>query len=184
MVTVFSMVSQESRDSTLPRSVNWPSTGILVAAGYEIQINSWCQVVNLAFGRHTMASIRTHWKHVVAVVALLIAALGIVVSTGRAFVADRTPDWIAMLKDPNPDVRRHGALQLNELAPATPEVLDALMRALTDESVGVRQQAAHGLGKFGRDARQAVPLLNQALNDQDVTVRKNAAESLRRISGK
>ena len=134
--------------------------------------------------RQTMTGVvRSRWWFGIVVIIVLIAALGLFGFSGRAYVASRTPDWIAMLNDPNPDVRRDGALWLNEMAPTTPAVLDALMRALTDESVGVRQQAAYGLGKFGPEARQAVPLLKQALNDPDVAVRRNAAESLSRING-
>ena len=119
----------------------------------------------------------------IAVFAALIAGLVFVVFAGRAYVDSRTPAWIAMLKDSNPDVRRNGAMYLNDLSPPTPAVLDALMGAIADEYVGVRQQAAHGLGKFGTEAHQAIPLLKQALNDQDAEVRRHAEESLRHIEG-
>ena len=127
--------------------------------------------------------VRTRWRIGIAVVAVLTTALGCIVFAGQAYVASRTPVWIAMLKDSNPDVRRSGALYLNEMSPPTPAVLDALMGALADEYVGVRQQAAHGLGKFGAEARQALPLLKQALNDPDAHVRTYAEASLRHIEG-
>ena len=51
--------------------------------------------------------------------------------------------------------------------------MDALVKALSDQSQGVRQQAAWALGAIG-DSR-ALPGLLPALKDTDAGVRKQAA---------
>ena len=102
---------------------------------------------------------------------------------GRWYVASRTPEWIQQLvESADAEKRRRSALLLNEFAPATDEVRNALIDALDDEYAGVRQQATYALARFGQEANQAVPALTDALSDSDVSVRANAAYALGEIA--
>ena len=126
------------------------------------------------------------WHRIATFAGILVFALiGVftaTVSIGRWYVASKTSDWIELLKSADAAQRRHAALMLNELAPPTPEVQRALVRALGDESAEVRQQASAALSKFVVDRDTIVPALKTALGDQDVYVRANAARTLGVVS--
>src|SRR5437868_956883 len=61
-------------------------------------------------------------------------------------------DWIAHLKDPNPEIRRSAAETLGKIYPDEAKVaVPHLIPLLEDTSEAVRQAAAETLGGFGSD---------------------------------
>lgn len=89
------------------------------------------------------------------------------------------PRLTAVLKDPNPELRRTAAQALGKIA--RNEAVPALLDALRDPDAGVRRQAAWALGTIGADAlgpdRSPLALL---LFDTDAGVREAAAAALGR----
>ncbi len=62
------------------------------------------------------------------------------------------------------------------------EVIDALMRALSDRDAVVRLMAAFNIGQMGEPARQALPLLEDlAESDPDPKVRETALKMLNKL---
>src|SRR2546427_144669 len=87
--------------------------------------------------------------------ALLLISLslaGCVVSTDYAAPTpeEALPHLRAVLKDPNPELRRTAAQSLGKIA--RKEAVPALMEALCDPDAGVRRHAAWALGMIGEDA--------------------------------
>src|SRR2546422_5180623 len=87
--------------------------------------------------------------------ALLLISLslaGCVVSTDYTAPTPEQalPHLRAVLKDPNPELRRTAAQSLGKIA--RKEAVPALMDALCDPDAGVRRHAAWALGMIGEDA--------------------------------
>lgn len=95
-----------------------------------------------------------------------------------------TPDQaLANLRGPDLGLRYYAAWWLGRFRVDTPEVVDALMESLTDESdrtpeggYPLRRNAARALGKLN-DTR-AVPALMRCLDCEDFYVREAAVQSL------
>ncbi|MCW3097793.1 MAG: lyase [Chthonomonadaceae bacterium] len=85
--------------------------------------------------------------------------------------------YIARLKDADPDVRRSAANALGKIG--GPSVTLALIESLKDENYLVRQNAVIALRKIG-DA-SAIPALIQVLPDEDDYVRREVAAALNKI---
>ena len=87
------------------------------------------------------------------------------------------PRLMAVLKDPNPELRRTAAQSLGKIA--RKEAVPALLEALRDPDAGVRRHAAWALGMIGEDALgpDRSPLA-QLLFDIDPSVREAAAMAL------
>ena len=87
------------------------------------------------------------------------------------------PRLTAVLKDPNPELRRTAAQSLGKIA--RKEAVPALHEALRDPDAGVRRQAAWALGMIGEDALgpERSPLAT-LLFDADPAVRETAATAL------
>ena len=87
------------------------------------------------------------------------------------------PRLTAVLKDPNPELRRTAAQSLGKLA--RKETVPALRTALRDPDAGVRRHAAWALGMIGEDALGPEPSpLAALLFDADPAVRETAATAL------
>jgi HEAT repeat protein len=76
--------------------------------------------------------------------------------------------------------RRFSALgAVERMRPQPPNLVPALLAALTDKDKGVRRRAASLLGNLGAESRSAAPALLDLLhNDPDATVRQFAARAL------
>src|SRR5437899_2109327 len=116
--------------------------------------------------------------------ALLLISLslaGCVVSTDYAAPTpeEALPHLRAVLKDPNPELRRTAAQSLGKIA--RKEAVPALMEALCDPDAGLRRHAASALGKFGGEA--ARPALTAALKDANADVRRLANAALEELAG-
>jgi HEAT repeat protein len=87
------------------------------------------------------------------------------------------PRLTAVLRDPNPELRRTAAQSLGKIA--RKEAVPALVEALRDSDAGVRRHAAWALGMIGEDAlgpdRSPLAAL---LFDADPAVRETAAMAL------
>jgi HEAT repeat protein len=81
----------------------------------------------------------------------------------------------ALVKDPNPLVRRSAAYALGCLGSDGAAGLPALMASLKDTNPVVRQNAAWALGKLGAGG---IPGLQKALRDEDRLVKRDAAAAL------
>ena len=86
--------------------------------------------------------------------------------------------WIKMLKDKDPEVRRSAAVALGNIGPKAPTVVPALIRALEDRDRVVRVQAIIALGEIGPPAMEAVPALTATLQDDDKWVSLHAVSAL------
>lgn len=93
----------------------------------------------------------------------------------RAVKAGDMGALIASLADPDPDVRADTANACMEIAPgsASPDLVDALLRAALEPAAQVRGQAILALGSIR--APQARDIFLRALSDQDWLVRSFAA---------
>jgi HEAT repeat protein len=100
----------------------------------------------------------------------------------RTWHVSKTSDWIAQLEGADPSQRRHAALMLNEMAPHTADVQNALISILDDDNVGVRRMAAGGLAKFNELGADAAAALVVAIDDEDEFVRANSALALGQVS--
>src|SRR5881396_1671193 len=114
--------------------------------------------------------------------ALLLISLslaGCIVSTDYADLAPEQvlPHLRAVLKDPNPELRRTAAQSLGKIA--RKEAVPALVDALCDPDAGVRRHAAWALGMIGEDSvgLDRSPL-SSLLFDPDPGVREAAAMAL------
>jgi HEAT repeat protein len=114
--------------------------------------------------------------------ALLLSNLSLtscVVSTDYADLAPEQalPHLRAVLKDPNPELRRTAAQSLGKIA--RKEAVPALVDALCDPDAGVRRHAVWALGMIGEDSvgPDRSPL-SALLFDPDPGVREAAAMAL------
>ena len=119
----------------------------------------------------------------VGIIYLCLSVLLLLTSRGLAGQhADTTvPDLIAALKDPNPVVRRGGAITLGGLRAQAAAAVPALIEALQDPNPPVREAAAYALGSIGAQAQAAIPALIAAIKDPEPDVRVSAAEALVRL---
>ena len=84
--------------------------------------------------------------------------------------------YILDLKCPNKSVRMRAVETLGNLGAVTPELVPALITALSDKYI--RARAIESLGNIGAEAKAALPFLTNALGDSDRSVRMEAAEAL------
>jgi MinD-like ATPase involved in chromosome partitioning or flagellar assembly len=77
--------------------------------------------------------------------------------------------------------RAYAAEVLGEIGPVTPEVVPALITALSDADAEVRSKAASALREIGPVTPEVVPALITALSDADAEVRSKAASALGNI---
>ncbi len=87
------------------------------------------------------------------------------------------PDLVALLSDPEPQLRRRAALALGRIG--LPEGVAPLATSLSDPEVEVRQMSAFALGLLGDET--ATEALLAALDDTEPVVQGRAAEALGRI---
>ena len=87
------------------------------------------------------------------------------------------PDLLALLTDPEPQLRRRAALAIGRIG--LPEGVAPLISSLADPEVEVRQMAAFALGLHGD--QMATSALVEALGDPEPVVQGRAAEALGRI---
>jgi HEAT repeat protein len=85
-------------------------------------------------------------------------------------------DFITLLRDPDPDVRRNAAWSLGRFR--DPRITAPLIDALQDDNSGVRLRVAEALGNL-RDEEAVIPLI-AALSDDDPRVRAEIVTSLGR----
>src|SRR6266571_2743063 len=114
-----------------------------------------------------------------AALLISLSLSGCVVSTEYAGPAPEQaiPLLLAVLKDPNPELRRTAAQSLGKIA--RKEAVPALVEALRDPDAGVRRNAAWALGMIGEPAMgpDRSPLAS-LLFDPDPGVREAAAMAL------
>ena len=114
-----------------------------------------------------------------ALLLISLSLFGCIVSTDFAAPSPERalPRLLAVLKDPNPELRRTAALSLGKIA--RKEAVPALVEALRDQDAGVRRNAAWALGMIGEDAvgPDRSPLTS-LLFDPDPGVREAAALAL------
>ena len=92
------------------------------------------------------------------------------------------PDLIALLQDPDEDVRARAAESLGTVSQNTADAARPLADILsTDESDFVRRNAALSLARLGNHAQSAIPELADALRDGNHYVRGFAVCGLYRI---
>ena len=87
------------------------------------------------------------------------------------------PDLLALLTDPEPQLRRRAALAIGRIGGS--EGVVPLISSLADPEVEVRQMAAFALGLLGD--QMATSALVEALQDPEPVVQGRAAEALGRI---
>ena len=87
------------------------------------------------------------------------------------------PDLVALLMDPEPQLRRRAALAIGRVRLS--QGVPPLISALSDPVMEVRQASAFALGLIGDVT--AAPALVEALQDPEPTVQGRAAEALGRI---
>jgi HEAT repeat protein len=102
-----------------------------------------------------------------------------IVATDHAEPTPETvlPRLLAVLKDPDPEMRRTAAQSLGKIASAKGG--SALVAALRDPDAGVRRNAAWALGKIGSEEFDWSPVI-LLLFDSDPTVREAAGLALGR----
>jgi uncharacterized protein (TIGR03067 family) len=112
--------------------------------------------------------------------AALCQATGSVASEDeKPFMGRTLTQWIAALKDSNPQVRTQSTTALSIIGKQDPDrVVPALQAALTDKDETVRQYAAHAIGAFKAKAKGAIPVLIKLLDDPGKHVRSQAARTL------
>lgn len=121
-------------------------------------------------------------RFLLAAAVLALACLSLVACLMSRDHTDPTPEQalprlLAVLKDPNPELRRTAAQSLGKIA--RKEAVSALVEALRDPDAGVRLHAAWALGTIGEDSvgRDRSPL-GPLLFDSDPSVREAAAVAL------
>ena len=87
---------------------------------------------------------------------------------GGLKVKDAMPDLIALLKDPDTDIRSRAAQAFWSMGDAdAKEAVPALIALLQDKDTGVRLNAAGALGQIASEPAKTIPALRDALNDND-----------------
>jgi HEAT repeat protein len=95
-------------------------------------------------------------------------------------IAAAVPVLEALLKDPEPEVRKAGAHSLGRMKDIALPALQSLIQTLgNDTDPGVRESAAKAIGDMGKSADAAVPaLIEAARSDQWPDVRSAAIDAL------
>lgn len=115
-----------------------------------------------------------------ALVFLLAVLGGCTDSPAAPGLQDTLPRLAALLKDPNPEVRRTAALSLGKIA--APDSVTVLRDGLFDPDALVRQYSAWGLGNLGERAIDPAGLvLVQKLNDPSPEVKVAVAQAIGKI---
>jgi HEAT repeat protein len=95
------------------------------------------------------------------------------------------PDLVAVLADPDGDVRRAAVSALRliqpDVRPGEP-IVRSIVMDLADPDPGVRAAAARLLGRLGSAAVSAAPALEALLADPDSDVRRAAADALAKVA--
>src|SRR4051812_43844706 len=78
-------------------------------------------------------------------------------------------EWVAALRDPEPQARQKAVRVLGNVGAIDPAVVPALSSALRDQHEAVRAEAALALLKMGPAAREAAPALTEAQQDANPT---------------
>ena len=104
-------------------------------------------------------------------------AKAVPVSRDTAVPLRPEPDLVALLADPEPQLRRRAALAIGRVRLS--EGVPPLISALSDPVMEVRQASAFALGLIGDVT--AVPALVETLRDPEPMVQGRAAEALGRI---
>jgi HEAT repeat protein len=104
----------------------------------------------------------------------------------KGFVSQRHMELIArMLKDPDPQVRRHAASTLGAFGPEARSQVLALTEALQDEDTATVVYAITALWDIGPAAESAIPALTVvARNHKDEGVREAAEKALKALRPK
>ena len=90
--------------------------------------------------------------------------------------------WAAVLRDPDPKLRKKAVFTLGNIGPSDPVVLPALLEALKDANADVRCEAILALVKYGPGAKDAIPVLTEVqAKERDATARAYAAEALEKL---
>src|SRR5438876_5804338 len=98
---------------------------------------------------------------------------------GRIHAAKAVVPLIAVLKDPNDEVREHAAEALGDIGPEAAGAVDSLIATLKDANAKVRRDTARSLGQIGPAAKRALPALHDlAKSDPEQIVRDAAAKSV------
>jgi hypothetical protein len=116
----------------------------------------------------------------IVLVVLMTASLGApVIARADAVLTNLIRD---LRNDPDPDVRKRAAADIEDMGPAAAEAVPALIEALKEDRwANVRQAAAETLGELGDPAKVAIPALYEALADPDGFVRLMARNALFRL---
>ncbi len=77
--------------------------------------------------------------------------------------APSVPALVAVLRDPDPELRQNAARALARIGPDASEAVPELIAALDDKDIGVRKYATRALGEIGPAAGKAVPALIKEL---------------------
>lgn len=91
------------------------------------------------------------------------------------------PGLVALLKDPNAEIRQRAVLALGQCGPAARDALTPLSATLADRDTAVRVGAAQVMQSIGAKASEAVPALIANLQALPMEVRASAATALGHI---
>jgi len=89
--------------------------------------------------------------------------------------APSVPALIAVLGDPDPEMRKNAARALARIGSDASQAVPELIAALNDKDPGVRKFATRALGEIGPAAGKAVPALIKELR-QDAKAAEQAAQ--------
>ncbi len=122
--------------------------------------------------------------------AKIVAGLLVIAIVGQCVAhsdSETVPDdaiagHIRELQDKNPDIRQHGASNLEDLGEQAVPAIPALIRALSDKDANVREYSATALGSMGKLAESATEPLTNLARDDNGYVRESAIKALKQIA--
>jgi HEAT repeat protein len=88
------------------------------------------------------------------------------------------PVFLAVINDPDVDLRRRAVIGLEEIGDTRPEVVDALVSLFNDPERTLRIKSAIVIGKFGRRDPAVQRQIAPRLNDADANIRRGAIQAL------
>lgn len=103
-----------------------------------------------------------------------------VVALGNIGQKEAVPTLLKAIQDKDWTVRLETVLALDRIGP-TPEVILAMMPALSDPNKYVRRHTAWVLGNCGTKAKETIQELLKCLQDEDKYVRMEAGEAIKKI---